>query len=189
VPVIVVVVVNVSVWISVPQLSPRPRLTASSLECSFVEHEARLIQVVNVVLVGFHTCWGCLFGCRLELDLEWSLLLDLEIALEYQSSMDIVIVMIASHLASRIPHLVFLRLVPRCFVSRPRRYLVAALLPFPFLFFRVSASAFVFDNVSYLGFYFSRWSNSKKGEVQGHNATWASPRQPRQSGQGSCPFI
>jgi hypothetical protein len=157
--------------------SPWPRLTALSLVCSIVEREPRLIvndrHIVNVVFVGFQPC--CLvvhlvvcfnlFVCwsDVDLDLDWSLHLDLEMALEYERSMDIVVVMVASHLASRISLPVFPSRLVCLVISLPRRHCFR-------FFFQSSASAFVFDNVSYLGFFCSRWSNSKKGGVQGHNA-------------------
>jgi hypothetical protein len=207
--------VNVSVWISVRQISTRPRITALSLDRS-VEYERRSPPHRRLPdrqcctccwispVFGLHVLFVWLFDCsdcRLDLDLELDLNLDLDwiwiwkwhwnmnAFMDIRRRHDCLASRIShlafrishfafriSHLASRISHLASCFPLPvssclsrsrRC-VPRPRRYLVVS---FPFFFFQSSASAFVFG-IPYIRIFFSpAWSNSKKGGVQGHNAS------------------
>jgi hypothetical protein len=85
--------------------------------------------------------------------------LEFGFALEYERLMDIVVVMVASHLASRISHRASRISHLVLFVSSSHCHAGTV----SDLFFRVSASAFVFDNVSDLGFFFLPLVEFKEG--------------------------
>jgi hypothetical protein len=82
--------------------------------------------------------WIWIGHCLWKLDLHWNMKGFMDIRRRRHDC-----------LASRILHSAFRIL------SCLSRHLFASPAPFPFLFFIVSASTFVFDNVLYLGLFFS----------------------------------